>query len=160
MIESASGERSSLCPCGSMKAYSQCCHLAHQDQTQAHTPEQLMRSRYSAYFMKHFDYIIKTQHPDFRLDLTIEQLSKEPQPQWLSLEVINSEHQNNKGTVTFKAWFKQNQKIDVIYERSHFILENKLWYYTDGKQMQCTLPKRNASCICQSGKKFKHCCMP
>ncbi|WP_298775870.1 YchJ family protein [uncultured Shewanella sp.] len=160
MNESASYEHSLLCPCGSKKTYLQCCYLSHQDHSQARSPEQLMRSRYSAYSLKHFNYIIATQHPDFRRHLTVEQLAKEPQSQWLGLAVLSCEQQALKGTVTFKAWYKQDKKIDVIYECSNFILENNLWYYTDGKQMQCTLPKRNESCVCQSGKKFKHCCMP
>ncbi|WP_299495979.1 YchJ family protein [uncultured Shewanella sp.] len=160
MIETASYEPSSLCPCGSMQPYGQCCYLSHQDHTQASSPEKLMRSRYSAFAIKKFDYIIATQHPDYQNGLTVEQLANDPQPQWLGLEVLNSEQRSKEGIVIFKAWFKQNKQLDVIYERSNFILQNKLWYYTDGEQQQCALPKRNQSCICHSGKKFKQCCMP
>lgn len=160
MIESSTLDVQQPCPCGSLQPYADCCQLPHQQHTLARTPETLMRSRFSAFSMKKFDYIIKTQHPDYQKGLTATQLANDPQPDWLGLEVIQSEYNDSQGTVTFKAWFKQEKKLDVIFERSNFMLVNNLWYYTDGEQMQCALPKRNQSCICHSGKKFKQCCMP
>ncbi|MCL1124249.1 YchJ family protein [Shewanella surugensis] len=160
MIESLTLDVQQMCPCGSAQSYADCCHLPHQEHTLAHTPETLMRSRYSAFTMKKFDYIIKTQHPNYRAGLTVEQLAKDPLPDWLGLEIIHSEYNEKQGLVTFKAWYKQQDKLDVIFERSNFLFENHRWYYSDGEQMQCPLPKRNQSCICHSGKKFKHCCQP
>ncbi|MGL5046562.1 MAG: YchJ family protein, partial [Shewanella sp.] len=57
------------CPCGSRISYQKCCAPLHihvdSGEVIARTPEQLMRSRYCAFVLKNFDYILKTHHPDF-----------------------------------------------------------------------------------------------
>ncbi|MDR6964464.1 YchJ family protein [Shewanella putrefaciens] len=153
-----------ICPCGTGKYYRDCCEPLHLDSTFAHRVEQLMRSRYSAFALKKFDYIIKTQHPDFLGDLTLANLNLGPHPHWLGLDLIASEEFVNstalkQGTVTFKAWYKLEGEIDAIYEHSEFIYQDNRWYYTKGKQMTAKLPSRNDPCICHSGKKFKQCCL-
>ena len=60
------------CPCGTNKAYSQCCEPLIRGERQAATPEELMRSRYSAYAKTEVDYIINTTHPEKREDLLAE----------------------------------------------------------------------------------------
>jgi SEC-C motif-containing protein len=159
------------CPCGSQKRYQDCCQPLHlnleQGSCKAQTPEQLMRSRYSAFVLKNFDYILKTQHPDCVGDLTLASLNAGPHPDWLGLEVLHASQQESlidgmlheTGTVTFKAWYKQDGELDAIYECSQFIRQDGLWYYTQGQQMATKLPTRNDPCVCHSGKKFKHCCL-
>ncbi|MDF0535910.1 YchJ family metal-binding protein [Shewanella sp. A32] len=149
----------SNCPCGSGKQYSQCCRPYHQHQIPAPTPEALMRSRYAAFVLHLFGYLEKTHHPDFRHGLTATSLAQGKQPDWLTLNVISSEQQDCRGTVLFKAWYKIDGKLDAIYEQSNFLLVDKHCFYTDGEQYQTALPKRNDSCICGSGRKFKLCCM-
>lgn len=157
-----------LCPCGSVKYYQDCCQPLHiymdSGERIADTPEQLMRSRYCAFVLKNFDYIIKTHHPDFLGKLTLADLCQGPHPHWLGLDVLSSSEQltidgYKKSTVTFKAWYKLEGKIDAIYECSDFIHQQGRWYYTQGLQMTAKLPNRNESCICHSGKKFKQCCL-
>ncbi|MGL5359308.1 MAG: YchJ family protein, partial [Shewanella sp.] len=102
------------CPCGSTKPYSDCCQRLHQHWGDGplapeHTPEQLMRSRYCAFVLKNFDYIINTHHPDFIGDLTLDELNKGPHPQWLALDIVEanavlSSKNPAQGHVTFKAW--------------------------------------------------------
>lgn len=167
------------CPCGSQKSYQHCCeplHLSVDAIAQidigpvepvaqvASSPEPLMRSRYCAFVLKNFDYIIKTHHVDFLGNLTLEQLQQGPDPTWLALEVLAADTKNYPdgslhGTVTFKAWYKLAGEIDAIYERSEFVCQQGRWYYTQGQQMYAKPPRRNDPCVCLSGKKFKHCCL-
>ncbi|MCL1077540.1 YchJ family protein [Parashewanella spongiae] len=149
---------SNHCPCGSSLSYTQCCQLLHISKITASSPEQLMRSRYSAFVKHEFQYLLDTHAPEFRSELSIEILSQPPLPNWIALEVEKSSQDHHSGTVTFKAWFHLNKKLDVIYEQSNFVLRDGLWYYTDGKHLSTELPSRNDSCICGSGKKFKKCC--
>ncbi|KAI3433644.1 hypothetical protein D9Q98_003453 [Chlorella vulgaris] len=50
------------CPCGSGAAYVDCCQPYH-DGTLPGTPEELMRSRYSAYVKGRWQYVCDTTHP-------------------------------------------------------------------------------------------------
>ena len=54
------------CPCGSGDLYAACCGPLHDGVRQAETPEQLMRSRYSAYAKGRGDYVFRTWHPRTR----------------------------------------------------------------------------------------------
>ncbi|GGP43109.1 UPF0225 protein [Shewanella algicola] len=146
-----------LCPCGSQQAYQQCCLPLHVNQLVAQSPEQLMRSRYCAFVVAQFEYLLVTHHPDYRQGLTIEQLAQ-GNIHWLGLQVINTKQLDTTGEVTFKAWYIDDKQIDAIYEQSRFVLQQGRWFYTEGKQMHTKLPERNEPCICQSGKKFKQCC--
>ncbi|WP_445778049.1 YchJ family protein [Shewanella sp.] len=146
-----------LCPCASKVQYQYCCQPLHLTQAIATSPEQLMRSRYCAFVVGKFDYLIATHHPDFRQGLTVEQLATDC-PQWLGLHITKVSPFDTTGDVTFKAWYIANKHIDAIYEMSSFVQLNGHWLYTTGKQMQARLPNRNEPCICHSGKKFKHCC--
>ena len=49
----------SLCPCKSRMSYKDCCMPYHYGRAQAETAEQLMRSRYSAYFFRRTDYLVE-----------------------------------------------------------------------------------------------------
>ncbi|MGZ9898300.1 YchJ family protein [Shewanella gaetbuli] len=164
-----------LCPCNSQLSYADCCQTLHSSSNMATTAEQLMRSRYCAFVVEDYRYLIDTHYKDFLHGLTQAQLAQN-NPQWLSLEVI--EHQllsanptvKNRiafnhnypnlpqAMVIFKAWYKTDKSVDVIYEASHFVFESNRWFYTYGEQMDCPLPTRNEACICLSGKKFKQCC--
>ncbi|WP_350430977.1 YchJ family protein [Shewanella sp. H8] len=148
---------SSQCPCGSLQTYVQCCEPYHLNYSVADTPERLMRSRYSAFVLRHFTYLILTHHPDYLQGLTEQQLAQ-GNTQWLGLEVVSSKQQSDHAEVTFKAWFIDNKQIDAIYECSSFVKQQNRWFYTQGQQMTTRLPGRNDPCICNSGKKFKQCC--
>ncbi|MCL1073168.1 YchJ family protein [Shewanella dokdonensis] len=147
------------CPCGSGLSYGKCCAPYHQQQLPAPTPEALMRSRYAAFVLHRFSYLEETHHPDYRHGLTAAELARGPHPHWWSLQVLQSTQQQHSGTVLFKAWFQTENGLDAIYELSNFQWVGNQWFYTDGEQFQVQLPKRNELCICNSGRKFKHCCM-
>ncbi|MBB1439020.1 YchJ family protein [Shewanella sp. SG41-4] len=145
------------CLCGINLPYDQCCEPYHAGRAVADTPDRLMRSRYSAFVLRQFNYLITTHHPDYLNGLTEQQLAQ-GETQWLGLQVLSSKQQSETGEVTFKAWYIEDKHIDAIYECSSFIKKDGLWFYTDGQQMQTRLPGRNDTCICYSGKKFKQCC--
>lgn len=148
-----------LCPCCSSLPYAQCCEPLHMQQQQANSPLALMRSRYSAFVLALFDYLIDTHDANHRHDLTAADLAKPPHPHWLGLDIISHSSQGEKGQVTFKAWYRLDGQIDAIFECSDFILRDGRWYYTQGQQFDTALPGRNDPCICHSGKKFKQCCL-
>lgn len=117
-----------------------------------------MRSRYCAFALGLFDYLISTHKAQYRRDLTAEQLAQEPSPQWRGLQILDSQAATTTGTVTFKAWYTIRDKLDVIYEKSDFVLEDGRWLYTQGEQFSSPFPSRNELCFCGSNKKFKQCC--
>lgn len=147
------------CPCQSNLTYHACCQPYHANSLNAPTPEALMRSRYSAFVLELFPYLITTHDPNTRGALSIDELSAPPTPKWLGLDIIDSQLTDNSGTVTFKAWYKHQGKLDAIFERSIFTKYGEQWFYTSGEQFSASLPNRNDPCVCKSGKKFKHCCL-
>ncbi|ABV87663.1 YchJ family protein [Shewanella pealeana] len=151
-------EAESLCPCCSGLSYQSCCQPFHLKTQIAQNPEQLMRSRFSAFYLNKFAYLIETHHPDFLNGLTEQNLAQEPLPDWLGLEVKSASEDGNQGRVTFQAWYQLDNELDAIHECSDFIKLEGKWFYTKGEQKAAVFPKRNDKCVCNSGKKFKQCC--
>lgn len=114
----------------------------------ASTPEELMRSRYDAFVREDWDYIAKTSTCQ-----SIEELKTSPKLEWLKLDVIDA----YDNIVEFKAYYRENNKINVLHEKSSFIKEHGMWKYLDGELYNSKI-QRNESCPCGSGKKFKKCC--
>lgn len=155
------------CPCGKSsnsipKTYEECCRPFHLKQAMPDSPEALMRSRYSAYFLGLGRYIFDTHHVDFRGSTTVDEFTASAKnTHWCELEVINSSQGGAQGTVEFKASFIDNDKLHTFHEISNFVLEDGLWYYTDGQFQPKTVQKinRNQLCPCGSGLKAKRCCL-
>jgi len=154
-----------LCPCGTGKPYSNCCELLLTRKQVAQTPEELMRSRYTAYTKKNVDYIVKTTHPSKRRtgdEQGIRAWSK--RATWLKLEVLNSRmiFGNEEGQVEFIAYTIELGTPQQYRERSTFKKEDGVWYYLRGEMpsnnMITKAVGRNESCPCGSGKKYKKCC--
>lgn len=118
-----------------------------------------MRSRYTAFVMKLYDYLIATHHPEYLHGLTANSLAQSPETHWLSLEIISSSGTDLQGQVEFQAWYKDDTSINAIHERSDFQCIEGEWLYTQGEQFDAIFPKRNQACLCGSGKKFKQCCL-
>lgn len=148
----------SLCPCCSKRTYKDCCQEFHLLKQLPQTPEQLMRSRFCAFYLAQYPYLIATHHPAYLNGLAEADLAKEPLPDWLSLDVITSSEKGLAGTVTFQAWYRLDNEIDAIHECSSFVKLDGRWLYTEGVQKSAVFPKRNGLCVCLSGKKFKQCC--
>ncbi|KGK08685.1 hypothetical protein BOO29_00155 [Vibrio navarrensis] len=164
----------SLCPCGSQLTYQHCCEKAHRNHSNATTPEQLMRSRYTAHVLGLVDYVVNTYHPSCHAEEQREGIAESIENDWCKLEVVKAEagSNENEGFVEFKAYFKEDDKQYCLSERSRFVKEEGLWYYIDGtfpdeeaepdprlsQSISSLKVGRNDPCICGSGKKFKKCC--
>jgi SEC-C motif-containing protein len=165
------------CPCGSVFPYTDCCGMLIRGSTVADTAEDLMRSRYTAYTLKDWDYITQTTLPEERKNLP--DLSDVNQGvQWKKLEVYGASKggsTDQEGEVSFVATFTKDGKEEVLQETSVFLKEEGRWYYSGKrsnpktsaqKQSRSTKPfvrnkakiGRNDPCSCGSGKKYKKCC--
>lgn len=121
------------CPCGSNKAYSLCCAPYINGTKRVTTAKALMKSRYTAYFLKEEDYLSKTWHPSTRpkqLNLA------EDKTKWQQLKVLNSKRgkvTDKKGWVAFAAFYLDEQGSQgVLKEESLFVREAGQWYYHSG----------------------------
>lgn len=112
------------------------------------TPKELMISRYNAFVNQDWDYLVKTS-----VDQTLEELNHPTTIKWLKLDVINA----IDNTVEFKAYYRENERIGLLHEKSTFIQENGAWKYANGELYNSKI-ERNEPCPCGSGKKFKKCC--
>lgn len=147
----------STCPCDSNKPYQSCCHTLHKGDLTANSAEQLMRSRYSAFVVGDIAYLIATLHPDKRQvddEAILRQIIE--QTHWLGLKIIRHKATGNDATVEFVAFY-QDEPTGQLHERSHFIKENKQWFYVDGEMLSPIKLSRNDLCFCGSGKKIKKC---
>ncbi|KTD40995.1 YchJ family protein [Legionella parisiensis] len=155
----------SSCPCGSQNTYEFCCGLYIDNKQLPETPEQLMRSRYTAYSTGKIDYIKNTMTGKAATNFNEMEAEKwANRVTWIDLDVIDTSMSGpDKGFVEFKARFSEHNQIKFIHELSEFHKENGRWFYIDGvhkdKLNKTSKPKvaRNAPCPCGSGKKFKNC---
>ncbi|MDB3966362.1 YchJ family metal-binding protein [Porticoccaceae bacterium] len=121
------------CVCGSQQRFSKCCEPLLKEVQPAITPEQLMRSRYSAYSLGGYgEYMLKTWFAPMASDLSAEELSKSD-TEWLSLTVLGSGTSGNSGWVEFKAVYRDNQRSVEMHEKSVFTLQGNRWFYIGGE---------------------------
>jgi SEC-C motif-containing protein len=109
------------CPCGSGRAYDDCCRPAHEGQ-QPSTAEALMRARYSAYTRNDAAYVLRSWHPRTRPAGIGRSMP------WTGLEVIAAEAGglfDTEGFVEFVARYRGGE----MRERSRFVREEGAWLY-------------------------------
>jgi len=125
-----------------------------------------MRSRFSAYALDLLDYLQNTWDASTRPKPDKLNFGGEP-IEWLRLEILNvskGDAADKKGSVEFKAYYRQKGADHLLQETSRFIKTNGRWYYLDGvvksvgQKIQQVNEGKNAPCPCGSGKKFKRCC--
>ncbi|MEM7126947.1 MAG: YchJ family metal-binding protein [Chloroflexota bacterium] len=167
-----------ICPCGSQKPVDTCCQPFLLGKANPSTPDQLMRSRYTAFVEGNIDYLIATHHPSQRSTKERDTLAKTIQEtEWLGLRVLSSDFQSDsqvQGVVEFVAFYGEKQysteggltkmepKHEVglpsqLHERSEFIKQDGQWFYTQGLTLPPIKIARNDPCWCGSGKKYKQC---
>ena len=119
------------CPCGSGKTYQNCCEPYHTEKEIPKTPEQLMRSRYTAFAMVLPEYLVDTTHSSTQKNNDFSDIEDWAKSNiWLKLEIVFAK--DNK--VRFRAYYKD--KVGEIYEHdelSTFVQENGKWFYVDGE---------------------------
>ncbi len=116
------------CPCGSGLLYQDCCEPYHLS-LGAPNAEKLMRSRYSAYVLGLEEYLLNTWHPNSRPKHL--KLSND-HTQWLNLQVISFEPNDDHATVEFIATYRDLGKAEKLHEKSQFRRIAGRWYYVDG----------------------------
>ena len=150
-----------LCPCCSQKPYNECCQPLHQGEKQATTPEQLMRSRYSAFAKHKIDYLLQTTHSSIQSSTDKTSLTRwATENHWEKLEIIRFSENESNGVVEFKAYFHTYDTNEIHHELSEFVKEDGRWYYSKGTidPIIDASIKRNDPCPGGSGKKYKKCC--
>jgi len=145
------------CYCGSQRSFNACCEPVIAADN-AGTPEQLMRSRFTAYCLCNYAYVLRTYAALPRASLSINQLEAGAnETQWLGLQMLAA----SENKVQFVAYFKEQSKLMCMNEISTFVREENKWRYLSG-DMEYIGParlSRNDPCFCGSGQKFKKCCM-
>jgi SEC-C motif domain protein len=130
-----------FCPCGSKKPFAKCCGRFLEDGERAKTPEQLMRSRYTAHVLLNTgkrgygDYLVSSWLMAAELGLTAASFS-ENRVNWQKLEILDTMQHGDYGEVEFKAWFYPHARLqggepDVHHERSRFKRVNGIWFYVE-----------------------------
>lgn len=116
---------STPCPCGTGEAYDACCGPLLANLAQARTPEQLMRSRYTANARGDADHLFRTWHPRTRPD----DVRPDPTTRWTGLRVLAAEGD----TVEFVAsWETSQGEAGSMHEVSRFEQRGGRWCYVDG----------------------------
>ncbi|MBS6829370.1 MAG: SEC-C domain-containing protein [Desulfovibrio sp.] len=164
---------SQLCPCGSGLPFAECCGPCLDGAVWPSGAEALMRSRYSAYALGRYDWLVESTHPDFREGLSAEKLAEQgTDVHWLRLEMgqcLNDAPVGENGElydiVEFRAFYELDGIPRQLGEKSFFRRKDDKIYYVDGVALRPTAyrrpdPKvgRNDPCPCGSGKKYKKCC--
>jgi SEC-C motif domain protein len=121
-------------------AYGQCCAPWHKGlqpapphpERHAQTPEQLMRSRYSAYVLQLGGYLLATWYGETspgEIDF--------PPTKWLGLEIKHTATTGDVGVVEFIARYRDSTgRAHRLEETSRFVREGAgdtaRWFYIDG----------------------------
>jgi len=153
-----------LCRCGSEQPFTRCCEPFLKGLAKPSTAEQLMRSRFTAFSLHNFEYLLDTLHPSKRQGDELASLQESTQNTvWIQLAILQSELGqigDAEGIVEFTASFAEGDEFYQLHERSSFIFEQQQWFYTEGSNQVNPINLkigRNDWCWCHSGKKFKKC---
>ncbi|BBX26783.1 YchJ family protein [Mycolicibacterium alvei] len=120
------------CPCGSGRAYGDCCGPLHTGGQQAPTALALMRSRFSAFALGDAGYLLTSWHPDTRPS----ELTLDAAITWRRLQIVDTEaggEDDAEGLVEFRAQYVQDSRRHILHERSRFERVGGRWRYLDGQ---------------------------
>lgn len=117
------------CPCDSLLPYDACCGPLLTTERLAETAEQLMRSRYTAYFYGNREHLWRTWHPRTRpAQPTIDR-----DTEWTGLTVHRTERGgpgDDDGVVEFTATYVGGS----LHEVSRFERRAGRWFYLDADE--------------------------
>ena len=122
------------CPCQTGKPFAQCCGRFLLTDQQAKTPEQLMRSRFSAFALGGYgQYLLDTWAPEATSGMTAADLS-ERSTAWCGLKILKKSQQGELGMVEFKAFYVNEQGSEgCLHETSQFERRAGRWLYVSGE---------------------------
>jgi len=117
------------CPCG-RRDFGSCCGPVLDGQA-AETPEDLMRSRYTAFALGDARHLVDTWFPGTRPD----DLTIDPDTEWMGLVVLDSDTASDgrSGRVRFRAFWREGaaREVATMEEHSRFVRRVGRWYYVD-----------------------------
>nr|WP_319484140.1 YchJ family protein [uncultured Cohaesibacter sp.] len=123
------------CPCGSGKAYADCCAPYHQDRVLPQSAEALMRSRYSAFALQKIDYLKNTLWPKYQPGFDHFSTARwATENHWVGLKVLATEEGeagDRQGTVLFEARYLAGGRLNTHRELSLFRKKSGRWYYVE-----------------------------
>mgnify|MGYP001774183372 CR=1 FL=1 len=120
------------CPCGSGLKYKKCCKTYHDGRVPKNALL-LMKSRYCAYALNQYKYIIKTHYKSTETIESIKEFSENTT--FEKLEILEFLDGENEAFVTFRANLFTNNNDSSFTEKSRFIKENEKWFYIDGEMI-------------------------
>jgi SEC-C motif domain protein len=124
--------KTNLCPCCSERSYFNCCEPFILGIDKPSSPEQLMRSRYTAYTLSNIHYIKSTMLGEALKSFNyFDSYEWSKSVSWKGLSIIAHSEHGNDGTVTFIARYEQNGQLCSLNEKSQFRKEQDMWYYVD-----------------------------
>ena len=168
-----------ICPCGSNFTFTDCCAPLIRGTGFPDTAEDLMRSRYTAFTLKNWEYLVITSHPEEKKEMAkLGPNLIEDGVVWKRLKIIKTQaggHGDSEGQIDFVAYYTKDSVEHTLRESSYFYKLNGRWVYS---RKDSTLPPvpalkqkkpktvirseakigRNDPCRCGSGKKYKKCC--
>ncbi|XOV78302.1 MAG: YchJ family protein [Aestuariibacter sp.] len=152
------------CYCCSGVEFEHCCAPLLAKDIPAPNAQSLMRSRYSAFCTNNAEYIWATYGSQQRGSLSVQDVAQSNTLcTWLGLRIVDAQsHDIDKAEVEFCAYYQEQKNIFQLHERSQFEKQEGEWRYTTGKILPdsgAIKVSRNDPCLCQSGKKFKKCCL-
>jgi SEC-C motif-containing protein len=122
------------CPCHSGEIFQNCCQPLLKGAKPANTPEQMMRSRYTAYTLIDISYIERTMQGKALRSFNAKEARQWAQSViWLNLQVIRTTQTDDRGTVEFIAQYSVAGTLQQMHELSQFKKIKGFWYYTDGE---------------------------
>lgn len=125
------------CYCGNNKKFSECCSVFLNKTEIPEKAEELMRSRYSAFVLKNYDYLLATHDPKTNSDFDLEANKKwADSVQFTKLEVLKVKEYGVKTTVEFRAHYLVSSLRQVHHELSTFKNIAGQWYYSSGKHFE------------------------
>ena len=161
------------CFCGSHKNFSSCCQPFIEQKKTPKTPEQLMRSRFSAYAVGNGQYIYDTYAKSSQLSQSVKDINDWSKAcTWIALQIYSINNNNviisesAEQYIEFSAFYIEDNILYELRENSRFVLENiKLenvpksiqqnlrWRYIDGdivKHCERVKVKRKELCPCNN----------
>lgn len=140
------------CPCHSGARYAACCGRFHEGEA-PETPEQLMRSRFSAFALGLGAYLVETLAGDHldrglpRAEL-VRELSKAKEKQrFLGLRIVHHAHDDKRGEVLFVARVYVRGEDQSFAELSEFVREDGRWRYASGTLLPTARLPRDPSTL-------------
>ena len=111
-----------------------CCGLYLKGGALPATPEQLMRSRYTAYSLAKIGYIARTMRGKALSEFNVQDAKRWAlRVKWKGLHVVNTFlESDNKGVVEFIAQFQEGETLQRIHEISVFERIEGQWFYMEG----------------------------